>query len=229
VTKLASISEFLEWDVRNWSVAPDFWLAKTTQCLSDCQALEIGSRNGGLSLWMALHGARVLCSDVGLPRSTAIELHKAWGVSDRIEYSAIDALNIPFSECFDVVAFKSVLGAVGAHSGKHDQTLAISEMHRALRKGGELLFAENLAASPLHRACRRKFVKWGRSWRYVSIPEMLEFLAPFAHVEYRVVGFAGAFGQNELQRNVLAILDRKVLDRIVPDSWRYIIVGIARK
>ena len=58
---------------------------------------------------------------------------------------------------------------------------------------------------------------------------MNEFLSLFSHVEYRTVGFAGAFGRTELQRNLLGVLDETVLNYAVPENWRYIIVGVARK
>ena len=74
--KPACTAEFIEWDVRNWSVALDFWLDHTTQNLSMCSALELGSQNGGLSLWMALQGAHVVSSDVDLPDQTALRIHK---------------------------------------------------------------------------------------------------------------------------------------------------------
>src|SRR5438093_11928226 len=95
------LADFIEWDVRNWSAALDFWLAHTTQNLSTCSALELGSRNGGLSLWMAQQGARVLSSDVDRPTEAAVQLHRACGVSHLIQYEAIDATSIPYIRKFD--------------------------------------------------------------------------------------------------------------------------------
>jgi SAM-dependent methyltransferase len=223
------LADFIEWDVRNWSAALDFWLAHTSLDISKCSALELGSRNGGLSLWMALQGARVVSSDLALPTETASRLHRSRGVSDLIRYETIDTTNIPYTKTFDVVVFKSMLGAVGKLGGKRRQAHAVKEMHKALKKGGELFFAENLIGSTAHQFCRRKFVSWGKTWRYISIAEMDEFLAPFDNVEYRAVGFAGAFGRSELQRNLLGILDNAVFNYTVPDRWKYIIIGVARK
>jgi SAM-dependent methyltransferase len=224
-----SPAEFIEWDVRNWSAALDFWLAHTTQNVPACFALELGSRNGGLSLWMAMQGARVVSSDIDLPTETAARSHQARGVSHLIRYEAIDATRIPYTSKFDVVLFKSMLGAIGRVAGKAGQAQAIKEMHKALKDGGELFFAENLVGSPLHQLLRRKFVKWGTTWRYVSVTDMEEFLSPFSKVQYRTVGFAGAFGRNESQRNILGFLDEKGLNYAIPEEWRYIIVGVAKK
>src|SRR5262245_61678700 len=89
-------TEFVEWDIYNWSKALEFWLTHTRQDIANCSALEIGARNGGLSLWLALLGARVLCSDVQSPSIAALEAHHHRGVSERVRYASIDATNIPY-------------------------------------------------------------------------------------------------------------------------------------
>ncbi len=228
-SNIAQDSDFLEWDVRNWSAALEFWLKHTTHRLSGCTALEIGSRNGGLSLWLALQGASVVCTDVNGPTELAKSLHKSNGVSHLIEYRDFDATNSPYHEQFDIIVFKSVLGGIGSRGGVDSQQKAISAIHKALKKGGELFFAENLAASPVHKFLRRKFVRWGTNWRYVSISEMKEFLKPFSTVQLSEFGFTGAFGRTETQRNWLGMLDRIILDRLVPDNWNYIMAGVAKK
>ena len=48
-------------------------------------------------------------------------------------------------------------------------------------------------------------------------------------VQYRTVGFAGAFGRSERQRNILGLLDAKDLNYDIPEHWRYIIVRVAKK
>jgi SAM-dependent methyltransferase len=219
---------FVEWDVRNWSVALDFWLANSTQNLKECKALEIGTNFGGLSLWLASKGARVVCSDIRV-KEEAVRRHKAGGVSHLIEYQTIDATDIPYTEHFDVIVFKSVLGAPEIGGKAERQAKAVAEMHKALKKGGELFFAENLVGSPMHMFLRRKMIKWGADWRYITIDEMKDFLAPFSDVRLQMNGFAGTFGRNETQRNWLGRADKILFDPIVPDKWKYIISGVARK
>lgn len=223
------ISEYIEWDVRNWSAALDFWSSESSQVLSHASALEIGSRNGGLSLWLASQGARVVCSDVNGPTERAKLLHRGRRVSDQIEYRALDATRIPFEEEFDVVVFKSVLGGIGSRNGKDSQLTAIKEMHKALKKGGELFFAENLIGSPMHQFFRNRFVSWAARWRYVTITEMEEFLSLFSHIRFCTIGFAGAFGRSEAQRNILGMVDKAILDHLLPNRWNYIICGVAKK
>jgi len=222
-------ADFVEWDVRNWSAALEFWSANTKQDPSNCLALELGGRNGGLSLWLALQGAKVCCSDIVAPAERAMQMHQARGVSQLIRYESIDASNIPYEDTFDVVVFKSLLGDVGRCGGRESQAQAIAEMHKALKKGGELFFAENLIASAFHQSLRKRFVEWGKVWRYVSVAEMEDFLSLFSRVRYCTVGFAGAFGRSEIQREVFGILDHAVLDHVVPEDWKYIIIGVATK
>lgn len=221
-----SLADFVEWDVRNWSASLDYWKRHSSQDLSQCSALEIGSGHGGLSLWMALQGARVTCSDVNGPQQEAINKHKSKGVSHLIKYESLDATDIPYTNKFDVIFFKSTLGAI---NGRELQAKAINEMHKALKAGGELFFAENLAASAMHAFFRRRFVKWGEMWRYVSIEEMNEFLSPFSTISTCAVGFAGTFGRSERQRNALGVVDKLLFDHVMPKQWKYILLGVARK
>ena len=225
------MQSYVQWDVRNWSRALDFWQRSCRPgVFRGAEVLEIGSRDGGLSLWFAEQGAtRVVCSDLEGPSTAALEIHEASVVRDNIEYAAIDATDIGVVGGFDVVAFKSVLGGVGGVGGYEAQMRAVRGMHAALRPGGTLLFAENLVASPLHASLRRRFVAWGDRWRYVTLDEMNGLLWPFSDVTYKSLGFAGAFGRSESQRSVLAALDAAVLDRVVPPGWRYIVAGVASK
>jgi SAM-dependent methyltransferase len=226
---IGSLAEYLEWDTRTWGVALDFWIRHTRQTLHGCAALEIGGRHGGLSLWLAQQGASVVCSDKGGPSPQAREKHARGGVAQRVSYAVIDATCIPHRESFDVVMFKSVLGAVGRQGGRRGQAAAVQEMYQAVRSGGELFFAENLVASPLHTFCRRHFVPWGQRWRYVTLDEMQAFLAPFSQVRYQTLGFAGAFGRTPGQQRMLGALDRLCLDAWVPARWHYVMIGLARK
>jgi SAM-dependent methyltransferase len=229
MSAVAEYGPFVEWDERNWSVAPAFWEERTRLDLRTCAALELGGRHGGLSHWLALRGAEVTCSDLDGPSPRARERHHTAGVADRVTYAALDATQLEFDGEFDIVVFKSLLGALDGPDRVATQRAAIAGMHRALRPGGELFFAENLLASPAHRFLRQRYVAWGRRWRYVAIKEMLDFLSPFSHVEYRTIGFSGAFGRSRRQRSILGAMDRAGLDRLVPPRWRYIILGVARR
>lgn len=226
---LAGYAPYVEWDTRNWSLAPRFWEDHTSLSLSRCRALELGSRHGGLSLWLARCGAEVTCTDLNGPTALARDRHRAAGVADRIRYAALDVTRLEDRDCYDVIVFKSMLGALCGSDRRQAQQDAVARIHRALRPGGELFFAENLTASAAHRYFRRRYVAWGQSWRYVTVAEMREFLHPFASVVYRTAGFTAAFGRSARQKEMLGAVDRAGLDRLVPEAWRYIILGVARK
>jgi SAM-dependent methyltransferase len=222
-------TDAVAWDIANWSAALRFWQREGKLDRPQLDCLEIGAHRGGLSVWLAQAGHSVLCSDLENAAENAAPLARRYDVGDRIRFEDIDATAIPYTDAFDVVVFKSVLGGVG-HDGAIDrQRAAVRAMYRALRPGGRLLFAENLSGSALHRWLRRRYVSWGARWRYVTIDEMREFLAPFVDVRYDTSGFFGALGRSETQRRMLASLDRLAMNRIVPPSWRYIIYGVATK
>ena len=140
----------------------------------------------------------------------------------------LNASSIPFREEFDIVMFKSVLGAVGRTSATQ-QEAAVRQMHEALKPGGCLLFAENLCGSRLHRALRRRFISWGAGLRYASLQEMRRYLHCFSKVTLRTCGVVGVFGRTEAQRRILGRMDRSFLTPLVPAAWHYIAYGIAQK
>lgn len=173
-----SLAEIVDWDVGNWSQALEFWEGRS-RLRRDGLALEIGAAGGGLSLWLAHLGFRVICSDLRSPSAAARALHATYGLASQIEYRTIDTTAIPFRDELDLICFKSVLGGVGADDRKDRQQQAVEQMWAALKPSGEVWFAENLVGSALHRWARARFVNWGRQWRWVTVDEVQEF-APSA-------------------------------------------------
>jgi ubiquinone/menaquinone biosynthesis C-methylase UbiE len=218
--------EIIEWDIENWSYAPKFWLANTSLDLPKRLALDLGSRGGGLSLFLALNGLQVVCSDLNEPGDNAKKLHQKHNVSSLVSYAAVNATSIPYPDLyFDVVVFKSVLGALQTYL---NQTKMMQEIYRVLKPGGELWFAENLVASPLHMLTRKLFIGWSKRWRYLTKKEIIELCRPFRQLNCVFYGFLAAFGRNEPQRKLLGKID-KALDRVIPSNWKYIIFGLAQK
>lgn len=223
-----SFADILSWDVRSWSKAIAYWedhvdWGRVQTCL------EVGAGDGGLSLWLSLKGKQVTCSDLHGVEARARPHHEAYGLAERIDYRDLDAMELGFDTQFDLVVFKSILGGIGRHGGVAAQRRAIDEMRRALKPGGVLLFAENLAASPLHTYLRRRFVRWGATWRYPTLTEMGELLQSFSAVSLHTTGVTAAFGRSERQRDLLARIDNAGLNAVVPERWRYIALGVARK
>jgi SAM-dependent methyltransferase len=219
----------MAWDVTNWSRALHYWDREGDLVNGALDCLEVGAKAGGLSVWLAQRGHHVVCSDLHNAHENANSLVQRYGVRDAVRFEDIDATAIPYERAFDIVIFKSVLGGVGRGDAIDRQRAAIVSMHRALRQGGRLFFAENLSGSPLHRMLRERYVAWGSSWRYVTIEEMQALLQPFARAHYETAGFFGTFGRSEVQRRALSLLDQIAMNALVPPSWRYIIYGIATK
>ena len=226
---MQSTTEYLEWDVATWTQALDVWTAKGRTPLAGARVLEIGSRHGGLSLWFADQGADVVCSDRGGPSDRAMELHSRRGVSSRIGYVDLDATALDFDGEFDIVVFKSVLGSIGGWHGAEAQRAMIHGVHRALRAGGELLFAENLAGPRVVQALRQRFVPWNEKWRYVEPAELTTWLSVFESSYVTHFGTVALLGRTERQRRLLAHADRHVCDRIGGPKNRYVAAGVARK
>ena len=63
--------DILQWDVTNWSCALDLWTTFLPQSLVQQRALELGAAGGGLSLYLGLKGAEVICSDLQDPAPRA--------------------------------------------------------------------------------------------------------------------------------------------------------------
>ncbi|OCQ54644.1 hypothetical protein Ppb6_00141 [Photorhabdus australis subsp. thailandensis] len=225
----STLNDIIEWDINGWSKCLFFWLSKGKINLENARVLEIGSHNGGLSLWAALNGANVICSDLGGPNKKAYQKHKDYNLSDSITYKNINALDIPYENELDIVLSKSVIGGIGRNNNIENQEIAISEIYKSLKKGGEYWFAENLLASPIHKILRSKFIQWGDEWRYVTIDDMNDFLNQFSSVEYITTGFISCFGRTEKQRKILSFFDRFLFSKIVPKKWNYIIIGVAKK
>lgn len=225
-----TIAAIIEWDVINWENALNLWQNELNRMSSggklDC--LELGGRSGGLSLWLAMNGHSVICSDLENPKNVATKLHDQYTFSGEINYEAVNALEIPFSNQFDAVAFKSILGGISRDGRDELNKKTIDEIYKSLKPGGVLFFAENLESSWLHRVARKYFVKWGSNWNYLKYKDVPAIFSTFDHLTYQTVGFFAAFGRTEKQRQLLGKFDRFV-KVIIPKSKRYVVYGVARK
>ncbi len=218
------------WDVVNWSRALDYWDSRLDFDPSGGRALELGcGGNGGLSLWLATKGCRVLCSGYQGVEEAARSVHRAYGVEGLIEYATVDACAIPHREAFDLVCYKSMLGRIAGDGSLEVARGVVDQISKALKPGGRLLFAENLVSSGLHRALRQRWGAGKNRWRYFTIEELAGLHAGFGTFEYTTFGFTGCLGRTESQRRLLGRLDGRLLDGIIPDRWHYIMAGIVTK
>jgi SAM-dependent methyltransferase len=210
----------------NWSRALKYW-TPVLETSEDMKCLELGGREGGLSLLAATFGHTCVCSDLENPEAIASRFHQKNGVEKLIKYESINALDIPYREAFDIVMVKSVITMIGRHNRRDLQDKALEQIHQSLKPGGHLLFAENLMASRLHRLLRKLFVPWGNEAGYTRLRDFEKMYSKF-ELTYASVGFFAAFGRTEKQRTFLGKLDTS-MDFLIPRSWRYVCVGIGKK
>jgi SAM-dependent methyltransferase len=225
--------DIIGWDIVNWSKSFDYWNQHLNIKDKGYKCLELGARQGGLSLWLALNNNQVICSDVSYTDQQheldkTIALHKKHGCELNITYEAVDATNIPYENHFDLVVFKSVLGGVSIGADNRLEQQAIDSIYKSLKPGGKVVFVENLEGSPLHMYARKKFVGWGSKWHYLKLNELVSLFSSYKNLKYKTVGFLGAFGKTESQRQFLGKIDT-VFEKLLPKSNRYIMIGIAEK
>ena len=152
------VSDIIEWDSVNWAKFLDF-IDSANMDFQGKRILALGERNGGMSLFFALRGAEVLCSDLKGPTENARALHRKYGVDSHVHYAAVDAVHIPrdYDGQFDVVTFKSVFGGIGRHDSYDHQGQCVDSIYRVLRPRGCVDFAENMRATWWHMALRKAF------------------------------------------------------------------------
>lgn len=225
------LEDYLQWDIYAWQKALKLWgKILKSRSITSGKALEIGSKDGGLSLFLAYNfDMNVICSDLNGTTEKAKLLHKIYNVQTKIKYTEEDATKLSFdSNTFDIIIFKSVLGSIGRDNNISKQKKAVNEMLRVLKSGGILLFAENCKASFLHTAMRKFFSKWASYWRYVNYDEMNEMLSEFSLKEIHTCGFLSAFVPGKFLKRIIAPVDN-IFEKLVSKESRYILYGYAIK
>jgi SAM-dependent methyltransferase len=175
---MANLSYFVDW--RPWLWVPAVcWLLSDPARFRDKKVLDMGTRSGRMACLFGLLGARVLGVDLpAVPLDGARREAARWGVSDQVRFLSYsgDPASLPEGD-FDFVFTKSVLVMIPVLSP------VLGGLSAVLRRGGELLAAENLAGGPLLNFLRRTVM---RPWR-----------SPFAHRFHGVdASFHAVLGQS---------------------------------
>lgn len=225
------LRQYLEWDIHTWKKALQFWQENYpfTNTTSSACGIELGGRNGGVSLFFSKElNSKMICSDLNPPNKTALNTQRHQGLQTTFEQA--DMLNLHFPDnSFDFAVFKSVLGSL---PGKevNTQKKAIQEIHRVLKPGGYLYFAENLRSTVLHQFARQHLVPWGKNWRYVTVDELDCMFSLFSEINIMTCGLFSAFIKDHWNnsKRVTAYIDH-VIEKATPASWHYVAYGYARK
>lgn len=158
--------KILEWDYITWWKALEFWETSGIHCDKNTKVLDIGARGGGISLYWALKGGMVHCTDLDESFiKEATQLHHEFQVGDNIVYECLDAVEMQREAEYDIICFKSVLGGIGYNNNYEKQKIAISNMYKALKPGGHLIFVENLVGTGLHTFCRKSLKSYAVTLR----------------------------------------------------------------
>lgn len=222
------ITDIIQWDINTWSKALYYWESKI-DFKNINNALELGSKKGGLSLYLALKGIKTICSDYENCQSLAFPLHNSYNLTSLISYEIIDATNIPYKNYFDLIIFKSILGGIGRNNNFDKIVLTMNNIYDALKPGGVLLFAENLTATSFHMFLRKKFTPWSNYWRYLTFDELNLLFKKFSKYEFETNGFLAVLGKSEKERQILSTLDDLLFNKIISNKNKYVAYGYAIK
>ncbi len=217
------LNDILQWKTEIWKIPLLYW-DKNIEWNTINTCLEIGAREGGLSLWFAKHNKTTYCSDIVNPINTAKPIHDKYDYAkNKIYYIELDATQT-FSQKYDIIATKSVLGGIGRKNKFSLIEKTIKNIYNSLNPNGYYLFAENARATIIHKFFRNKINSWAKEWYYLNRRELLSALKIYPKFKIYSFGFFSPFYCN----NFTARMD-KIIHPIVPSSWEYIIYGIAQK
>ena len=217
--------EIITWVIFNWARALNYLDTEKSKQFKNSRVLEIGADNGGLSFWAAVNGAFVVCSDLNGPSAIARENAQRFKLKN-IEFQELNALGLPYTNEFDFVLFKSVLGGIVRSNDLFKLKRIMSEIHKVLKPGGECLFIENMDGFFLHSYMQRRYGAGKNSWYYPSLKDFFILSKPFKSMKYQTFGFLG--GGDFLLKRFRSKLDY-YFENIIPPTWHYIYAGIYKK
>lgn len=227
------IQDIIRWDVLNWSELMDHWMSILEQLPRNSKVLAIGEREGGLSLWLALMGFDVVCTDITDVSSTAGSLHARYNVADKITYKTLDIVNDEWpAQQFDLIIAKSIIGGLKAQRNnaatrnREVQQKAVHNIYSLLKPGGYFLSAENMSGNMLTRLLRGKSANKG--WLHLEYAGIPTLFAPFSLVQIKTFGILPTFFPGKPVNAAMYLLNKYVLS-FLPAGSRYIAFVAARK
>lgn len=236
------INDIIGWDTVIWGQSLNFF-DENVDFKNVKNALELGSGSyGGYALYFALKNIDTICSNPFGDFESAKKVHSKYDFSTKIKYEKIDALDIPYENKFDCISFKSVMGVLGNREERfknvNAQKKMITNISKSLKKGGYLIFAENLKGSKFHQYIMNKY-GWGKNysgWRYFSITDYFDIVGgDFKLLNYRTTGVLGNLVSKkgipfkEILKRILGTLDIFLLNKLLKEDSRYVIFSVFKK
>ena len=232
--KTIPVKQIIEWDILNWSQLIKYWSPILQTLPRDSKILAVGERNGGLTLWLALAGFNVVCTDREGPTEKAILQHREFGVSDKVVYEKLDIVNnTRQANQFDLIISKSVIGGLKEdYSDKSTRNLetqikAISQMYKLLKPGGYFLAAENMKGSILLHYLR-KIKNKHSGWRYIEWNELPILFKDFSSTQINAFGVLPTLFSNNALNRVNFLMNKYIMG-FMPKKIKYISFIAARK
>ncbi|MBI3520642.1 MAG: methyltransferase domain-containing protein [Bacteroidetes bacterium] len=221
------LKDIINWDVDTWSEILPYWENQLKYFdKNNAICIEIGAREGGISLWMALNGFQITCSDNYYDSGEAKKLHIKYHVEKKVFYKKVDLLDWEEKGKYDVIIMKSVLGAL--QTEERIKT-AIENIYNNLNEDGILLFAENAGASFLHKKFRTKFTDWGKIWYYFDETSLKKMFKSFQIIDFRFNGVSAVFANRLGLSKPFSKIDKYILNKILPNKMKYMVYGYAKK
>ena len=211
-----------KWDTSNWSKTLELWNKSINGGFDGLKVLELGAGDGSLSIWSYNQGGNVICSDLLFTDEKINAIKGQINNDEKFIIKNVDILDIPYTDYFDVILFKSVLGGLRSYE---KQNLAFIQIHKALKTGGKLFFCENMNSTFLHQYFRSK-KPWGHYWRYPSFDELIKMSRQFRKIDYDTYGLIGA---GEFPLKTFRVNLDYFSKKIIPPDWFYIFAGVYQK
>lgn len=228
------VQGIIEWDVLNWSQLLKYWQPIIEELPRDSKVLAIGERNGGLSLWLALLGFDVVCTDISDATQEAIALHKKHNVVHRIEYKKYDVVNDSINpEQYDIVIAKSVIGGLKSDRSNPStrsfevQKKAVDNIHRLLKPRGYFFSAENMKGGTVVSMMRGS-KNTANTWRYLSYQELKQLFGEYSLVQTKTFGILPTLFSVGTLNKFAHFLNKNLLN-VMPASSKYIAFTVAQK
>lgn len=228
------VKNIIGWDIENWAEIINVWQPILDSFPQGSKALAIGERNGGLSLWLAMIGFDVLCTDVTDISKDASVLHAKYKLKGEITYTTLDIVNgAPLQQEFDIIIAKSLLGGLktersdASTRGEFARRKAVKNINTMLKPKGFFLAAENMQGSILLQLAR-KAAKKKQGWDYLKYKELPTLFSDFGTIQIKTFGILPTFFPWQPVNRVCYKLNKHLLNEL-PDDQKYIAVITAQK
>ena len=188
----ASQTDVAALDVRSAFEAPtameNEFILELLGPLAGKKLLDIGAGLGESSVYFALRGAQVTCTDLSpLMVESAAQLAHLHGVTVETTVSAAEHLNVP-SDQFDIVYVANAIHHVT------DKRALFEQVHRALKPGGIFVSLDPLGYNPVINVYRQMATEVRTDdetpLRFAILPLVRAYFAGVEHREFWIASLA---------------------------------------